>query len=147
MTAAERADVIFMNVLLFFFSFAIASFPIFIAVWMDRPHFIAAFRVESYKVALREILYLSFAVSAFAILESLNASLGGHSLSRPERVAVVMITFGFIVIIAFSMIRYGRIAAKSIDELRTEASSQVWLSGAAALFSAIAAGFLKMVGG
>lgn len=136
-----------MNVLLFVFSVLIASFPIFIAVWIDRPYFAAVFRIDSYKVALREILFLSFAVSSFAILESVNANHGGKITRWWEHVTVIVIVFVFIVVMAFTMLRYGRIAANSVDQLRSEDNAQVWLSWISAGFSGTAAALLKGMGG
>jgi hypothetical protein len=135
-----------MRILLFSFSFLIASFPIFITVWIDRPYLAAIFTIESYRVAMREILFLSFAVSAFAILESASGSLGA-TLPDWIQAGRIVIMFVFIVVMAFTMIRYGRIAASSHDQLRAEDDLQVWLSWTSACLSGIGAACLKVIGG
>lgn len=135
-----------MTTFLFTLSFLIATFPVFIAVWVDRKYFAAVFQLESYKVALRELLFLSFAVCAFAILETLDASLSGK-LSNWSHIVVVVIFFSFIVVMAFTMFRYSTISNRSVEELRAEQTMQVSLSWACAILSGIGAGFLKNIGG
>ena len=134
-----------MRVLLFVLSFLIASVPVFITVWVDRPFFAAVFSIESYKVALRELLFLSFAVSALAILETIEAGLSGH-LAKGS-LAHYVIFFIFIVAILFSTFRYGRIAGYSVTRLRGEENSQVWFSWLSAILSGGGAAVLKGIGG
>lgn len=80
--------------------------------------------IDSYKVALRELLALSFAVSALAILEPANASFNG----KLSHFTVVFVLFLFIVIIIYASIRYYNIAQFSADRLRYEDDLHVWLS-------------------
>jgi len=116
--------------------------------WVDRPFFAAVFSIESYKVALRELLFLSFAVSALAILETIEAGLSGHlAKGSLAHYVIVFIFFIFIVAILFSTFRYGRIAGYSVTRLRGEENSQVWFSWLSAILSGGGAAVLKGIGG
>jgi hypothetical protein len=58
--------------------------------------------------------------------------------------AILLLVFLFLMIIIFSMFRYGQIAQLSLAKLRAQSVFQVWMSWAAVLASASAAGWLKI---